>query len=497
MARYIMGIDQGTTFTKAVIFDHDAKVKSSASVENKLYFPQPGWVEQDPNEIFLSVIKAAENAFRNNRIDPDEIEAIGICNQLMTSIFWNKHTGEAVGRAIGWQDNRTIAICDRLVAIDKNGIEERTGSHIFPNSAATKIRWLMENDKAIQKGLARRELLFGTVDSWLIWKLSGGAVHVTDLSNSCLSLLFNTTTLNYDERTLNLLGIPIDILPELHGSSEIYAYTKPEMFFDTRVPIAGAAGDQFSAVFGQACFKPGAILCNMGTGASLTVNTGTRYYLPESGVVSPVLWSIDDKVTRGMGSWSNASGAAVKWLQDQLGIIRDDAEAEVFATRVPNTAGVYFVPAFTGLGMPYADPYARGAFFGITQETSKNHLVRAALEAMAYQVRDSFDILKLKTELQITHLRVGGGSSKNDFLLQFLADILDIPVERPAIFESSVLGAAFLAGLAVGYWESLEELESLVRKERRFEPYLSNDQREKLYRGWKKAVNRSLGWLKD
>ena len=269
MARYILGIDQGTTLTKAMIFDHDARIISSASVENKLYFPRPGWVEQDPNEIFLSVIKATENAFKNNRIAPDEIEAIGISSQLMTSIFWNKKTGEAVGRAIIWQDSRTIAICERLISIDKDGIEMRTGSHIFPNSAATKIRWLIENDKAIQMGLARGELLFGTVDSWLIWKLSGGATHVTDLSNVCLSLLFNTTTLKYDDWMLNLLGIPVEILPELHSSSEIYAYTKPEIFFDTELPIAGDAGDQFAAVFGQACYQPGTMSCNMGTGTSL------------------------------------------------------------------------------------------------------------------------------------------------------------------------------------------------------------------------------------
>lgn len=497
MARYILGIDQGTTFTKAMIFDHDARIVSTASVENKLYFPQQGWVEQDPNEIYSSVIKAIEHAFRNNRISPEDIEAIGISSQLMTTIFWNKKTGEAVGQAIVWQDNRTIAICERLMSIDKNGIEARTGSHIFPNSAATKIRWLLENDRVIQKGIARGELLFGTVDSWLIWKLSGGAAHVTDLSNTSLSLLFNTTTLTYDDWMLNQLGIPYDILPELHSSSEIYTYTKPQDFFDIRLPIAGNAGDQFSAVFGQACFKPGDILCNMGTGTSLTLNTGTQYYPPKSGVASPILWSIDDKVVRGIGSWSNVSGAAIKWLQDQLGIIRDDAEAEVFATRVTNTLGVYFVPAFTGLGMPYEDPFARGAFFGITQGTSKNHLVRAALEAMAYQVRDSFEVIKTSTDFNIEHLRVGGGSSKNDFLLQFLADILDIPVERPVINESSVLGAAFLAGLAIGYWESLEEIESLVRVERRFEPYLSNEQREKLYRGWKKAIERSMRWIDD
>jgi glycerol kinase len=497
MARYILGINQDATSTKAVVFDHNAKIISSATVEVKLYFPQTGWVEQDPNEIFSSVLKAVENALMNNRIAVDEIEAIGISAQMGTTVFWNKNTGEAVGRAIGWQDNRTVGICERLISIDKDGIEARTGSRIFPNTYATKIRWLMENDRAIQKGLMRGELFFGSVDSWLIWKLSGGAAHVTDLTHAGPNLILNTNTLTYDAWMLDQLEIPLEILPELHNSSEIYAYTKPENFFDARLPIAGDAGDLLSAVFGQACYKPGDMVCNIGAGSFLTVNTGSKFYPPAAGVVSPILWSLDDRIVRGLASWSNVSGAAIKWLQDQLGIIRDEAEAEVFANRVSNASGVYFVPAFTGLEMPYGDPFARGAFFGITEGTSKNHIVRAAYEAMAYQLRDSFEVLKLNTELKIDHLRVGGGISRSEVLLQFMADILDMPVERTAIFESSALGAAFLAGLATGYWDSVDEIEALVQIERRFEPHLSADQREALYLGWKKAIRRSLGWLKD
>jgi glycerol kinase len=497
MARYILGINQDTTSTKVMVFDHDAKIVSSAAVEVKLHSPQPGWVEQDPEEIFSSVLKAVENALQNNRIALDEIDSIGISAQMGTAVFWNKNTGEAAGRAIGWQDNRTVAICERLIAIDKDGIEARTGSRIFPNTYATKIRWLMENDRAIQKGLARGELLFGSVDSWLIWKLSGGAAHVTDLTHAGPNLLLNAASLTYDAWMLDKLEIPLEILPELHSSSEIYAYTRPEVFFGARLPIAGDAGDLLSAVFGQGCYKPGDMVCTIGAGSFLTVNTGSRFYPPAAGVVSPILWSLDDRIVRGLASWSNVSGAAIKWLQDQLGIIRDDSEAEVFANRVSNSSGVYFVPAFTGLEMPYGDPFARGSFFGITEATTKNHIVRAAFEAIAYQLRDSFEVLKLNTELKIDDLRVGGAISRSEVLLQFMADILDMPVERTAIFESSALGAAFLAGLASGYWNSIDEIEELVRIERRFEPHLSADQRESLYRGWKKAIGRSLGWLKD
>ena len=496
MARYILGIDQGTTITKAVIFDHDARVVSSESVANKLYFPQPGWVEQDPDEILASTLKAVSEVLKNSRITPEDIDAVGISNQLMTTLFWNKYTGEAVGRAISWQDDRNLPLCEELIASQGQEIIGKTGTHIFPNNSGTKIRWLLDHDKSIQRGVARGELLYGTVDSWLIWKLSGGAAHVTDLSNACLSLLVNTHSLTYDDQILRDFGIPYEVLPELRSSSEIYAYTDPELFFGARLPIAGDIGDQFAAVFGQACFEPGSVLCNIGTGSSLVLNTGKQLFPIGNGVDSPILWTMEDEITRGIGSWANTSGAAIQWFRDELEIIRDPSEAEVLANRVPDTLGVYFVPAFAGLGSPYEDAYARGSFFGITQGTSKNHLVRAALEAMAYQIRDSFEAMKKNYGADISEIHIGGGGSKNDFLLQFLSNILGIPVNRPVIYESSVLGAAFLAGLATGYWESKDELVSLVRLDRRFEPYLSQEQREELYQGWQKAVSRTIGWLK-
>jgi glycerol kinase len=496
MARYMMGIDQGTTYTKAVIVDHNARIISSASVENKLYYPQPGWVEQDPEEIFSAVLKAAGEVFKNSRIIPDDIEAIGISSQLMTTIFWNKYTGESVGRAIVWQDNRSISICEQLALKDREGIEARSGVTIYPNCSATKIHWLMQNDRAIQKGLARGELLFGTVDSWLIWKLSGGAAHVTDLSNIGPSLLLNIHHLNYDEWMLRELGIPREILPNLCSSSDVYAYTKPELFFESRIPIAGDAGDQFAAVFGQGCYQPGSMMCNLGTGSSLALNTGNQIVNPGGGVLAPILWSIDGRVTRGIGSWTNVSGAAIHWVKNELGLIHDESEAEVLAARVPNNGGVYFVPAFTGLGSPYYDPFSRGTIFGITQSTTKNHILRAALEGMAYQIRDSFEAMKQRSGIKIEYMRAGGSGAKNDFLLQFLADMLGIRVERPAIIESSVMGSVFLAGLATGFWQSMSETQALVKVERRWEPIISYDEREEYYHGWKKAVERSLGWMK-
>jgi glycerol kinase len=496
MARYIMGIDQGTTLTKVVIVNHEGKIVSGASVENTQYYPQPGWIEQDPDEILSGVLRAAGNAFTNSRITPEELDGIGISNQLTTTIFWNKKTGEPIGRALSWQDSRNLLLCEEMISNYREEIKSRTGTDNFPNSVGTKIKWLIENDKSIQKGLSQGILLFGTVDSWLVWKLSGGQAHVTDFSNVSLNLMFNIHNLVYDDWLINKLGIPFEILPELHSSSEIYTYTEPDKFFNVRVPIAGILGDQFAASFGQACYKPGDMLCNLGTGSSLTLNTGSQCFESGLGVDSPILWGLNSEVTYGISSWNNVSGAAIQWLKDELSIIQDYAEAEVLAARVPDNAGVYFVPAFTGLGGLYNDPYARGTFFGITQTTTKNHIVRAAIEAMAFQVRDSYEAIKTKSKTTPSSVCVGGGGSKNNFLIQFLADNLGIPVVRPVVYESSVLGASFVAGLATGFWESMEEIKSLVQIERRFEPFHSTDHQDNLYFGWKKAIERSIGWLK-
>jgi glycerol kinase len=497
MAKYILGIDIGTSLTKAVIINQKAQIMASVSLENKLYYPRPGWVEQDPEEILDVTLKAVGEVFKNSRIIPEDIEAIGISNQMATTIFWNKYTGEAIGRAISWQDNRSLQICERLSQDFESEIKKRTGTNIVTNCSATKIRWLMENDRAIQKGLAKGELLFGTIDTWLVWKLSAGEAFITDISNTSLSLLFNTHTLTYDDWLIDELEIPREILPEIRSSSEIYAYTDPNLFFDARIPIAAVCGDQFAAIFGQACYQPGAIHCNLGTGSGLTLNTGNQLIQPVKGIVSPILWAIDGKITRGFGSWTNFSGTALQWLRDELGIIHDFNDVEIMASRVPDSGGVYFVPSFSGLGGPFDDLYSRGTIFGITQNTSKNHLIRAAMEAMAYQVRGSMDLLQQASNISINNVRVGGGGAKYNILMQFLANILGIVVERPTISESSVLGAAFLAGLATGYWESMEETKSLVQIDRSWKPEISEDQRDQLINGWNKAIERSKGWLKS
>lgn len=497
MDKYILGIDYGTSLTKVMIFDHDARIMTSVSEENKLYYPQPGWVEQDPDEILETIHKAVAEAFKNSRILPEDIEAIGISNQMATTIFWNKYTGDAVGRAIVWQDNRTQQICEQFSQY-KDEFKARTGTYdIVPNCSSTKIRWLMENDRAIQRGLARGELLFGTIDTWIVWKLSGGAVHISDYSNLSLSLLFNTHTLTFDDWLVNKLQIPREILPEIHSSSEIYAYTRPDMFFNCQIPLASVCGDQFAAVFGQACNQPGMLQCNLGTGSSVTLNTGSKLILPHNGVASPIIWAIDSQVTRGLGCWTNYSGSTIKWLRDELGIIKDIPEAEVLATRVPDTAGVYFVPGAAVINGSLDEPYASGTIFGITQSTSRSHLIRAALEAVVYQVRGSYDLIKGAYDVTADSIRVSGGGANNEFIMEFLADILGITVERTVISESSVLGAAFLAGLATGFWDSMDETKSLVKIQRSWQPRISSDKREYLIQGWLKAIDRSNGGLRN
>ncbi len=496
MPRYILAIDQGTSGTKVIIVDHEGAIVSRAYREITSYYPQPGWVEQDPREIWNTTLSAISEAFLNGRVSAEDVEAIGIANQVGTTIFWNKQTGESAGRAIVWQDCRSQSICSRLAGMDESGIKARAGVLPLPNFSATKIRWLMENDTAISKGMARGELLFGTINTWLIWKLSGGAAHVTDRSNAVATLLFNTRTLGYDDWMLSTLEIPRETLPRVHSSSEICANTDPKVFWGVKIPIAGGAGDQSAAVVGQACFKPGTAKVTYGTGSSLAMNTGPTYppHIRELGVL--VLWAPNNTVNYGLMGWTNVSGAAIRWLQDGLGIIREAGEAEGLATRVADSQGVYFVPIFGGMPAPHLNTRARGTIVGITQDTTRHHIARAALEAMAYQTRDSYEIMQRESQVPIPSLRADGGA-QNDFLLQFLADILGIPVERPVTTETSAIGAAYLAGLAVGYWQSVEEVASKWKLDRRFEPGISADRRESRYAGWQKALAHAAEWLKE
>jgi glycerol kinase len=488
MARYVMGIDQGTTRTKALIVDRGGNVISSATREVDRYTPRPGWVEQDAEELLAATVRAAGDALQNGRIAPDEVEAIGICNQTGTTVLWDKKTGQAVGRAISWLDKRTLPICERLAEKDEEGIRSRTGMLLAPNGAGTKLRWLMEHDKAIQRGIADGSLLFGTVETWLIWRLSGGKAHITDLSNASLNLLLNTATLTYDEWMLSELGVPREILPELRTSSELYAHTEPDAFHDARLPIASAVMDQFSAGFGQTCFRPGTLQCNSGTGFSLTQNTGTLRVPPQDRISSPVLWAVGGQVTRGFGGWVNVADAPIRWLRDQLGLVRDIAEAEAIAAQATDSGGVYFVPGSAVVAYLGDETVAGGALYGVTPETTKRQVVRAALEATGYQAREFLDTIVAHSQVDVSVVRTGGGASSSDFFLQALADIFGIPVERPAVTESSAVGAAFLAGLATGYWTSLDEVAGCYRVARTFDPRLSAEQRDEKYQGWKRAV---------
>ena len=494
MDGYILSIDQGTSGSKAIIFTHNGNIVASAFHEVTQHYPHLGWVEQDANEIWEKTLQAILDVLKNARILPEDIRAIGISSQRCTTVVWNKLTSEPIGRAIIWQDRRTQYICDRISESDKVEMVKNSGCFPLPNASFSKIQWLMEEDRTVQKALARGELLFGTIDSWLIWKLSGGTTHVTDLSNAFGTGLLNTTSLEYDEWSLNRFGIPREILPALKSSSETYCFTDPRLFSGASIPISGCAGDQTAAAFGQACHKPGMIKNTYGTGSFMVLNTGQTHYLPENGVISPVLWSIKGKTDFGLEGFADVSGAVINWLQDGLGIIRDEFDADGLAMQVPDTQGVFFVPALVGLGAPYNSPNARGTIFGINLATNKSHITRAAIESIAYQTRDSLECIERKYGKKITTLRVDGGGSRSDFLLQFQADILGIPVERPVVVETSAQGAAYLAGLSIGYWDSIEEVENNWQLDTRFEPRMSKTKRDDLYAAWLKAINCAQTW---
>ena len=498
MATYILSILQKTAGTRAVILDRKANVIATAYGEITQHLPQLGWVEHDANEIWRVSMDVVAEALKNGRIAPEQIDAIGVTTQRDTTVFWNKKTGEPVGRAIVWQDQRTAEICEQLIAKDKANIESRTGMIIVTDVTASKIRWLMDNDQAIQKGIARGEVLCGTIDSWLIWKLSGGAAHVTDHSNASLTLLLNAHTLTYDDEMLSELGIPREILPELCSSSEIYASTDPAAFFGARVPIAGAAGDQQIAALGQACVNAGMAKNTYSSGSFMILNTGSQYLPPARGLFSPVLWTIGGSAVYGLEGKADVAGDAIHWLRNGLGIVHELGEAEGLASQVPDTRGVYFVPPPSGSGVVSTGLYARGAILGITRGITKHHVARAALEALAYQARDSYELIKQREpDLTPTVLRADGDAAKSDFLLQFQADILGIPVERPVFTSTASLGGAYLAGLAVGYWDSIEEVVSCWKRDCCFDPRITEERREELYQGWLTAVDQVKPPMRD
>lgn len=488
MDKYIMALDLGTTSCRCIIFDKNGRICSAAQKEFTQYFPQPGWVEHDAEEIWATQTGLMYEAMSKIDITINEIAGIGITNQRETTVLWDKETGRPVHKAIVWQCRRTAGYCDELKKLGMGEFfRSKTGLVLDAYFSATKLRWLLDNVIGARERAEKGELLFGTVDSWIIWKLTGGKVHVTDYSNASRTMLFNIHTLKWDEEILRVLKIPQQILPEVKPSSHVYGYTDSKLF-GREVPIAGAGGDQQCALFGQTCFERGEVKNTYGTGGFMLMNTGTSSVNSHNGLVTTIAWGVDDKVEYALEGSIFVAGAAVQWLRDELGLIRDAAESEVLAKSVPDANGCYVVPAFVGLGAPYWDQYARGAIVGLTRGVNRNHIVRATLESIAYQVNDVLMAMQEDSGMPITSLRVDGGACDNDFLMQFQADILNTSVVRPYCIETTAMGAAYLAGLAVGYWRSKDEILANHVIAAEFKPQMGQAKRESLLQGWHNAV---------
>ena len=489
MEQYIMSIDQGTTSSRAILFDKEGEIQGVAQREFKQYFPKSGWVEHDANEIWTSVLAVMAEVINENEIDPEQIKGIGITNQRETTVIWDKKTGRPIYHAIVWQSRQTQHICNEL---KEQGHEKtfrnKTGLLLDPYFSGTKVRWILDNVKGAREKAENGDLLFGTIDTWLVWKLSGGEAHITDYSNASRTLMYNIHELKWDDELLELLDIPKAILPEVKESSEVYAHTKDYHFFGQEVPIAGIAGDQQAALFGQACFERGDVKNTYGTGGFMLMNTGEEPVTSESGLLTTIAYGLDGKVNYALEGSIFVSGSAIQWLRDGLRIINSAPQTENYATRVNSTDNVYFVPAFVGLGTPYWDSEARGAIFGLTRGTEKEHFIRATLESLCYQTRDVMEAMSKDSGIEVNNLRVDGGAVKNNFIMQFQADIVDTSVERPEVQETTALGAAYLAGLAVDFWEDKKDIADRWKLEKEFNPEMSEETRTKLYKGWKKAV---------
>ena len=497
MAQYIMALDAGTTSNRCIIFDKEGRICSVAQKEFTQHFPQPGWVEHDADEIFSTQLEVAQQAMANIGAKAGDIAGIGITNQRETTIVWNKITGRPVYNAIVWQCRRTADLCD---ALREEGLTEsvrnKTGLVIDPYFSGTKIRWILDHVPDAREQAERGELLFGTVETWLIWKLTDGAVHVTDYSNASRTMLFNINTLTWDEEILQKLDIPASMLPVPMESSCIYGRTAAH-FFGAPIAISGAAGDQQAALFGQTCFLPGDSKCTYGTGAFLLMNTGEKPIFSRNGLVTTIGWGLNGKVNYALEGSIFVAGAAIQWLRDELQFIKSAAESEFLARQVPDTNGCYVVPAFTGLGAPHWDAYARGAVVGLTRGVNKNHIVRATLDSIAYQTNDVLSAMEADSGIKLSALKVDGGAAANNYLVQTQADISGAPVLRPKCVETTAMGAAYLAGLAVGYWKDQEEICRNWAVDRRFESEIEEDARGKRISGWKKAVKCTMGWAKE
>ena len=492
-----MALDAGTTSNRCILFNRNGEIKSVAQKEFTQYFPHSGWVEHDAQEIWLTQYSVASEALSKIGAKAEDIAAIGITNQRETTIVWDKETGEPIHHAIVWQDRRTADYCESLV---EKGLAEpyrdKTGLVIDPYFSATKIRWLLQNVPGAMRKAEEGKLLFGTVETWLIWKLTGGKVHITDYSNASRTMLYNIVDLKWDEDILKELEIPVSMLPEVRPSSSVYGATSADLF-GGEIPIAGAAGDQQAALFGQTCFKPGQAKNTYGTGCFLLMNTGTKPVFSSQGLITTIAWGLNDRVEYALEGSVFVAGSAVQWLRDQLRFFDSATDSEYFAKKVKDTAGCYVVPAFTGLGAPYWDPYARGAIVGLSRGVNKYHIIRATLESLAYQTYDILTAMEADAGMKLSSLNVDGGACANNLLMQMQADIIQTEVNRPTCVETTAAGAAYLAGLAVGYWKSQEDLIQNISIDKRFVPQISFEEQQKKLKRWHKAVASTRAWEKD
>ncbi|PWU69397.1 glycerol kinase GlpK [Gracilibacillus dipsosauri] len=489
MEKYILSIDQGTTSSRAIIFNKKGSIVDVAQKEFEQFFPKSGWVEHDANEIWTSVLSCIAEVLRKSDIEANQIEGIGITNQRETAVVWDRHTGKPIYKAIVWQSRQTEDICRRLrEAGHQDLFRDKTGLLIDAYFSGTKVKWILDNVEGAREKADNGDLLFGTIDTWLIYKLTGGKVHVTDYSNASRTLMYNIYDLKWDEQLLDILGVPSSMLPEVKSSSEVYGETVDYHFFGQNVPIAGIAGDQQAALFGQACFEKGMVKNTYGTGCFMLMHTGEEPVKSDHGLLTTLACGVDGKVEYALEGSIFVGGSAIQWLRDGLRMFKDAKQSEKYATRVESADGVYVVPAFVGLGTPYWDSDVRGAVFGLTRGTQKEHFIRATLESIAYQTKDVLAAMKDDAGLEVKSFRVDGGAVANNFLMQFQSDLVDLPVERPKVIETTALGAAYLAGLAVGYWKDREEIQAQWQMDKRFSSEMNDQDRQKLYSGWKKAV---------
>jgi glycerol kinase len=491
--QFVLAIDQGTTSCRAILVDKNARVAGVAQRELPLLYPKPGWVEQSAEDIWIAQFAVIAEVLAKASVDPAELAAVGIANQRETAIVWERDTGKPVCNAISWQCCRSTTICDQLRTKGLAGsVRSKTGLVIDAYFSGTKLKWILDNICGAREGADNGDLLFGTVDSWLMWNLTDGQVHATDYSNASRTMLYNIRDLTWDTELIQELGIPISMLPSVGPSSGVYGLTDPDRFFGHAIPIAGVAGDQQAALFGQTCYEPGSAKNTYGTGCFMLMNTGEELCYSPSGLLSTIAWGAEGKVTYALEGSVFSAGATIQWLRDGLRILDSASDCEYLATKVKDTGGVYFVPAFVGLGAPYWDVQARGTIVGLTRGTTREHIIRAALEAMAYQTTDVLAAMEVDSGIRLQELKVDGGAAANDLLMQFQADLLGVPVVRPTVIETTALGAAFLAGLAVGFWRSRGQLTELWQLDRRFEPGMAKTRRSELHGGWRLAVARAM-----